>query len=85
MKNIQELLDRVREAENDVKSELQRRWPLHAHIEVLLNSRQFNPSLMEVMNHDGQGYVRACMKSKKAWNNRFVKNVYFRDIIGWRG
>ena len=87
MRNIQELMDRVREAESAVKSELQSRWPIHRHIEVLLNSRQFNPTLMEVMDHDGQGYVRAYMKSKKAkaWNNRFVKNVYFRDIIGWRG
>ena len=77
---LEKLHIKVVEAENAMRTELERRYPVDSTIFVYLHSKQLNPSAMTVQSHNGQGYVRARMDSKKARFGLYVKDIYFTNI-----
>ena len=77
---LEKLQAKVVEAENAMRMELERRYPVDSTVFVYLHSKQQTPSAMIVQSHNGRGYVRARMDSKKARFGLYVKDVYFTDI-----
>jgi len=82
---LEKLHLKVIEAENAMRVELESRYPVDSTIFVYLHSKQQIPSAMTVQSHNGQGYVRACMDSKKARYGLYVKDIYFTDIAYCQG
>lgn len=72
------LLKRVENSKHAVIQELRKRYPVDSTILCRLRYDQVNPTIMYVMKHNGDGYVRAWMPSK---NGRYVRNIHFTDIF----
>ena len=80
MGDIDILLQEIKDRRTRVKKLLQNKWPRGTKIGCMLRYGQKTLSEMEVLDHNGDGYVTCGMLSSKPRSGWFVRDIYFKNI-----
>jgi hypothetical protein len=80
--SIEKLHNDVKKAAEALEKEMQKHYPVDSVIEVRLRHGQINPTAMTVYSHNGySASVRAGMVSEKSRLGRYVRDIFYKDIL----
>jgi len=79
MNSLKKKIDMLIRAESAVIKELERRYPMHSPVRVMLMYGQINPSHGAVIGHDGGR--NACVRVRLESRTQEVRSVAAENII----